>query len=304
MQFQRRTASCNGKGFFAPLGQSDFIYDTFDAAIDEHDDPEWEPQNGIAPRVQHWLRADHRGRRSKVADAVSSSSAQQHRHGAFSTGDPFLDAAMLPPQGENGVDSSGDRSEVEPDMSSFSRGVNRGRKLSKGVAPTSRASHTHRFRFQHAHKPSCEGRHATNMRGRRGFATTQQTRDHEQQPARRHQHYRSNDPLVSQRQGCRLSRWEAFVARTGSIRFGDIPWPSRAEICMTYRGAQYHAKRRDTYALEYKALRVAQRRWHPDKFMQKFGKRLDQRDRARIIAKCSDVTAHLNTMQEALFKFK
>ena len=307
MQFQRANARCHGKGgVFAPLGQSDFIYDTFDAAIDEHEHPERELQNGIAPRAQHWLRANDRGQRSKVADAASNSSAQQHYRRAFSTGDPFLDAAMVPPEGESGVDSSGNRAEAEADMRSFSRGVDRGRKLDKGVAPTSRAAHTHRFRFRHAHQPSCGDCHATNVRGRRGFGATQQTRDHAQQPARRHQHYRPNDPSVSQTQGCQLSRWEAFVARKGSIRFADIPWPSCTEICMTHthRRAQYHAKRRDTYALKYKALRVAQRRWHPDKFMQKFGKRLDQRERARIIAKCSDVTAHLNTMQEALFKFK
>ena len=279
------------KGFFAPLGQSDFIYDTFDAAIDEQELPERKPRSDSAPRAQHPTRMSRSGRhRRQAADAAPSSSAQLHRRRMFSTGDPFLDAAMRPPAGEG-------------DTRSSSRGIDGGRRLDTGVTPTARASHTHRFRFQPAH-PTAQrystGSCATNH-GRRG--ATEQKRDYGQRPAQPHKQHRSSERPASHRQECATSLWKAFEARKGNIRFAHIPWPSGTEICvMNHRGAQRHAKRRGTHAPQFRALRMAQRRWHPDKFVQKFGKRLDQRERARIIAKCADVTAHLNTMQEALFE--
>ena len=95
------------------------------------------------------------------------------------------------------------------------------------------------------------GAPADPTRGRR--ACRQQTRDHEQQPL---DAISITDPMIPL---CHRGRdGDATMGRLWREQVAFVwghTWPSRAEICMTYRGAQYHAKRRDTHALEYKALR-------------------------------------------------
>jgi len=59
---------------------------------------------------------------------------------------------------------------------------------------------------------------------------------------------------------------------------GDVPWPDVGSAD-TY-GFGLHATMSASEKL--RRLRTAQRRWHPDKFMQKFGSRLLPSDREKV----------------------
>ncbi|WAR30695.1 IKBL1-like protein, partial [Mya arenaria] len=67
------------------------------------------------------------------------------------------------------------------------------------------------------------------------------------------------------------------------IKYGDIPWPSlkgeALDLTVLF-------DKMDKSSAEYqKYLRDQQIRWHPDKFLQRFGSRLYEKERQRIIAR-------------------
>jgi hypothetical protein len=100
--------------------------------------------------------------------------------------------------------------------------------------------------------------------------------------------------------------WERFITKyagasgdeaAGVIRFDTVPWPAPAaggdvaEEAMMLPAALRHdadARRR--------AVREALRRWHPDKFGQRFGGRLAAADRERILERVKAVSQALTAL--------
>jgi len=87
------------------------------------------------------------------------------------------------------------------------------------------------------------------------------------------------------------AQWEQFkdaaVADKESISIGDIPFPSKESLLV--KSLQTPVRRK-------KAFQKMAMRWHPDKFIQKFGKKLDDSSEAkeRVTAVFQDIT---NTLQ-------
>ena len=80
--------------------------------------------------------------------------------------------------------------------------------------------------------------------------------------------------------------WCAFELRAMSgaqIAFDDVPWP-RSGAWLLRQSLANAGDDRDATKRAHRAFFV---RWHPDKFIQRFGRALVERDRDRIIARAS-----------------
>lgn len=78
------------------------------------------------------------------------------------------------------------------------------------------------------------------------------------------------------------------------LRFDDVPWPSvkgqEYDIIVLFDGM-------DKTSIEYKKyLRDQQIRWHPDKFMQRFGRYLDSNDKEKVAQRVTALSQNLNKL--------
>ena len=104
--------------------------------------------------------------------------------------------------------------------------------------------------------------------------------------------------------------WEGFEASmevAEPLRYEDVPWPpatsgllsamAAAEIARV-KGESVAGSRasdsREAFVAHKRAFRKANLRWHPDKFMHRFGKALDARDAARIEARTQEISQAIN----------
>ena len=86
------------------------------------------------------------------------------------------------------------------------------------------------------------------------------------------------------------ARWQAFVTTTGPILYGAVPWLLGTEEgtkAMILYGTNGKAEER-------KRLRLELMRWHPDKFVAKFGSRVVEGDRQRVAQGVNSVSQMLN----------
>jgi hypothetical protein len=96
--------------------------------------------------------------------------------------------------------------------------------------------------------------------------------------------------------------WERFLAAASegggeTIRFSDVPWPTvpAGGDLATEAMMLPEALRGDAEARR-RAVREALRRWHPDKFGQRFGGRLAAADRDRILERVKTVSQALTAL--------
>ncbi|XP_045178010.2 NF-kappa-B inhibitor-like protein 1 [Mercenaria mercenaria] len=78
------------------------------------------------------------------------------------------------------------------------------------------------------------------------------------------------------------------------LRFDDIPWPSvkgqEHDITVLFEGM-------DKAGMEYKKyLRDQQIRWHPDKFLQRFGRYLDSAEKEKVVQRVTVLSQNLNKL--------
>ena len=77
--------------------------------------------------------------------------------------------------------------------------------------------------------------------------------------------------------------WAEWIAQdTAPILAEQVPWPRLA-------GAE-----KGTQPLSLSELRTLQTRWHPDRFMQRFGARIPAEERDALLARVTDVAAAVN----------
>jgi hypothetical protein len=81
--------------------------------------------------------------------------------------------------------------------------------------------------------------------------------------------------------------WEAFASlpEARTIRMRDVPWPKIDAKALGFEGSNAERK---------KAFRNASLRWHPDKFLQSFGGRLDEAERDAILQRVTEVSQAIN----------
>jgi len=80
-------------------------------------------------------------------------------------------------------------------------------------------------------------------------------------------------------------QWVTFEGKKGCIRSQDVPFPDKASIVI-------QAQQKD----EYKKLAL---RWHPDKFQQNFGSRLDKTEEDKIMTLVKEVFQNINAARQS-----
>jgi NF-kappa-B inhibitor-like protein 1 len=83
------------------------------------------------------------------------------------------------------------------------------------------------------------------------------------------------------------------------LSFSDIPWPDgvskSADAVLEFLFCDFDE---EETTLRKKYLRSQQVRWHPDKFMQKFGQNLLETDREKILEKVKSVSQLMNQITD------
>ena len=79
--------------------------------------------------------------------------------------------------------------------------------------------------------------------------------------------------------------WATWLAHeAGPIRVKDVPWPHLEE------------EQKSAQPMPLTELRVLQQRWHPDRFMQRFGARIEPEERHALLARVTAVAADVNVL--------
>lgn len=87
---------------------------------------------------------------------------------------------------------------------------------------------------------------------------------------------------------------------SSALGYDDIPWPApRGSVDEMMAVILHGADRSDTDAFR-KFLRRQQALWHPDKFAQRCGGRLQDRDRQRIVGTVTALSQELNRLAQSL----
>jgi hypothetical protein len=114
----------------------------------------------------------------------------------------------------------------------------------------------------------------------------------------------ANGPGDAARAAAHALAWERFITKYAGgsggeevIRFNDVPWPAPAAGGDLAEDAMMlpAALRTDADARR-RAVREALRRWHPDKFGQRFGGRLAAEDREKILERVKVVSQALTAL--------
>ncbi|VDI12782.1 NF-kappa-B inhibitor-like protein 1 [Mytilus galloprovincialis] len=89
-----------------------------------------------------------------------------------------------------------------------------------------------------------------------------------------------------------------LMSNEGEIKFNDVPWPFNSDV-KEIKNVMFHSALSscDKYK---KRLREEQVRWHPDKFLQKHGKKLYEKDKNKIMERVKEISQELNRLT-ALF---
>ena len=82
--------------------------------------------------------------------------------------------------------------------------------------------------------------------------------------------------------------------RNSKLSYKDVPWPVHHKDGFSLEDVVLSNVDKADKSLLKRSLRDQQVRWHPDRFMQKFGERLEDCDRERILKKVNTISQELN----------
>uniref|UniRef100_A0A673G720 NF-kappa-B inhibitor-like protein 1 n=1 Tax=Sinocyclocheilus rhinocerous TaxID=307959 RepID=A0A673G720_9TELE len=86
----------------------------------------------------------------------------------------------------------------------------------------------------------------------------------------------------------------------GLLGYDDIPWPAPRGSLEEMVGVMLHGADRSDSTVFRKVLRRQQAVWHPDKFVQRCGGRLQESDRQRILDTVTGLSQELNRLAQNL----
>lgn len=97
------------------------------------------------------------------------------------------------------------------------------------------------------------------------------------------------------------ARWHIFATagESKAIRMAEVPWlvdDLSQDLQQLTEFVMYGAT---TAEEQRRRSRAELMRWHPDKFVAKFGRRLEAKDRNDILAKVNAISQLLNTINAA-----
>jgi len=88
------------------------------------------------------------------------------------------------------------------------------------------------------------------------------------------------------------AKWQIFATALGPIRHSCVPWlvedKEDAQSIILYGTAGEGEKR--------KRLRLELMRWHPDKFVARFGGRVVEAERERVLQRVKEISQMLNSL--------
>ena len=98
--------------------------------------------------------------------------------------------------------------------------------------------------------------------------------------------------------------WELFVATAGKeggqlIRANDIPWPDVSTLVASLEADAKPGGLARPRSVTIAELRVLQARWHPDRFAQRFGARLEPKERDAVLKRVTEVASRINALRGA-----
>jgi hypothetical protein len=102
--------------------------------------------------------------------------------------------------------------------------------------------------------------------------------------------------------------WEVFVATAGKegghlIRASDIPWPDVSTLVATLEADAKPGGLARPRSVTIAELRTLQARWHPDRFAQRFGSRLEPKERDAVLRRVTEVASRINALRGAQDEF-
>uniref|UniRef100_A0A8C1KTF3 NF-kappa-B inhibitor-like protein 1 n=1 Tax=Cyprinus carpio TaxID=7962 RepID=A0A8C1KTF3_CYPCA len=89
-------------------------------------------------------------------------------------------------------------------------------------------------------------------------------------------------------------------APEGLLGYNDIPWPAPRGSLEEMVGVMLHGADRSDSTVFRKLLRRQQALWHPDKFVQRCGGRLQESDRQKILDTVTGLSQELNRLAQTL----
>ncbi|CAC5391917.1 NFKBIL1 [Mytilus coruscus] len=89
-----------------------------------------------------------------------------------------------------------------------------------------------------------------------------------------------------------------LMSHEGEIKFNDVPWPFNSDV-KEIKNVMFQSAlcAGEKYK---KRLREEQVRWHPDKFQQKYGKQLHEKDKHKIMERVKEISQELNRLNDLL----
>jgi NF-kappa-B inhibitor-like protein 1 len=93
------------------------------------------------------------------------------------------------------------------------------------------------------------------------------------------------------------SRFEVWAATAECVRLQDVPWPDAwlAEAAALGEDKPFAAQQTGV-ARSTAELRALQARWHPDRWMGRFGARVRPEEREAVLQRVTAVAARLNAL--------
>jgi len=101
-------------------------------------------------------------------------------------------------------------------------------------------------------------------------------------------------------QRCQATFQSSASSSAATLAYGDIPWPApRGSVADMLDVMLHGADRTDAPAFR-KLLKRQQTLWHPDRFAQRCGARLQDADRQRILDTVTALSQELNRLAQTL----
>lgn len=101
-------------------------------------------------------------------------------------------------------------------------------------------------------------------------------------------------------EGCAATFESSSSAGGSKLSYSDIPWPAPRGTVQEMLDVMLHgADRKDVPAFR-KLLRKQQTLWHPDRFAQRCGARLEEKDKKRILDTVTALSQELNSLAQTL----
>ncbi|CAG9466610.1 unnamed protein product [Pedinophyceae sp. YPF-701] len=94
--------------------------------------------------------------------------------------------------------------------------------------------------------------------------------------------------------------WGGDASQGGSLAYDDIPWPPKHDGMVEGVAAMLSGGDGGAANPKKAAFKLLSLRWHPDKFLGKWGGKLGEGDKERVLERVKEVSQEVNTQFRAM----